>query len=57
MNLLNLDSQINCLVMTLNFLICFNISGGLTAVIYTDTLSAFVMVLGALVVAIKGIPH
>lgn len=28
--------------------------GGLTAVIYTDTLSAFVMVLGSLVVAIKG---
>ncbi|XP_028415401.1 sodium/glucose cotransporter 4-like [Dendronephthya gigantea] len=27
--------------------------GGLTAVIYTDTLSAFVMVLGAMVVAIK----
>ena len=32
-------------------------SGGLTAVIYTDTLSAFVMVLGALVVSIKGLWH
>ena len=36
------------------FLVCVP-SGGLTAVIYTDTLSAFVMVLGAMVVSIKGI--
>ena len=35
-----------------NYKICF--TGGLAAVIYTDTLQFFVMIIGATIVAVKG---